>query len=52
MNRLGTYDVAGDKSLMEELRQKVSAIGYPSWRIITEDNFQAIREKSPKDLKP
>jgi hypothetical protein len=48
MNDLGTYDVAGDKPLMEKLRIKVSAIKNPSWRLVTEDSLRAIREKSPK----
>ena len=48
MNDLGTYDVAGDKSLMGELREKVSTIKDPFWRHLTEDDLLAIREKSPK----
>jgi hypothetical protein len=48
MNDLGTYDVAGDKSLMNKLREKVSAIKDPSWRIVTQDTLLAIQEKSPK----
>jgi len=48
MNDLGAYDVAGDKSLMNKLRDKVSAIKDPAWRIVTENDLLAIREKSPK----
>jgi hypothetical protein len=48
MNELGTYDVAGDKSLMEKLRLKVSAMQNPAWRIVTQDSVLAIQEKSPK----
>ena len=48
MNRLGTYDVAGDKALMGELREKTTAIRDPTWRQIAEERFQAIRTKSSK----
>jgi hypothetical protein len=49
MSDLGTYDVAGDKPLMEKLRMKVSAMKNPSWRLVTEDSLRAIREKTHKD---
>jgi len=52
MNDLGTYDVAADKSLMEELRLKVSGIKDPAWQIMTERNFHEIREKPPETSKP
>ncbi len=49
MQDLRTYDVAEDKALMDELLEKTSAMKNPSWRIITEDNLQAIRQKSLKN---
>jgi hypothetical protein len=52
MNDLGTYDVAADKSLMEELRLKVSGIKDPAWQIMTERNFHEIQEKPPTTSKP
>lgn len=42
MNDLRTYNVAGDKSLMEKLREKATAIKDPSWWIITENNLHEI----------
>jgi len=52
MNDLGTYDVAGDKSLMEELREKVGTMKDPFWNHITKDDLLAIREKSPRNVVP
>jgi hypothetical protein len=52
MNDMGTYDVAGDKSLMEELREKVTGMKDPALQKITEKNLLEIREKSPKTSKP
>ena len=46
MSRLRTYDVAGDKALMRELRDKISAMQDPFWRQMAEDGFQAIRARS------
>jgi hypothetical protein len=48
MNDLGTYDVAEDKTLMEQLREKVSAMQDPTWRVMTENTLQEIREKASK----
>ena len=52
MNSLGTFDVAADKSLMEELRSKVTGMKDPAWQKITENMLLEIREKSPKTSKP
>ncbi len=52
MNDLGTYNVAGDKSLMEELRSKVSGMKDPDWQKVTEKMLLEIREKSPVTSKP
>lgn len=49
MNVLGTYDVAGDKSLMERLREKVSAMKDPFWWHVTEDSLMVIQEKARKN---
>lgn len=48
MNDLGTYNVASNKSLMEELREKVSAMQDPTWRVMTENTLLEIREKPPR----
>ena len=48
MSASGTYDVAGDKALMSELREKTSAIRDPAWRKMAEKDLQFIVEKSPK----
>ena len=52
MNVRGTYDLAADKSLMEELRLKVSRVKDPAWQNMIEKNLPEIREKSPKTSKP
>ena len=52
MNDLGTYNVAADKSLMEELRSKVSEMKDPAWQKVTENMLLKIREKSPTNSKP
>jgi len=52
MNDLGTYNVAGDKSLMEELQSKVGEMKDPDWRKVTEKMLIEIREKPPETSKP
>ena len=52
MNDLGTYDVAADTSLMEELRSKVTGMKDTGWQKITENMLLKIREKSPTNSKP
>jgi hypothetical protein len=52
MNVRGTYDLAADKSLMEELRLKVSGVKDPAWQNMIEKNLPEIREKSPETSKP
>jgi hypothetical protein len=52
MNVRGTYDVAADKSLMEELRLKVSRVKDPDWQNMIEKNLLEIRAKSPTNPKP
>jgi hypothetical protein len=52
MNVRGTYDLAADKSLMEELRLKVSRVKDPAWQNMIEKNLPEIREKSPETSKP
>jgi hypothetical protein len=52
MNVRGTYDLAADKSLIEELRLKVSRIKDPAWQNMIEENLPEIREKSPTNSKP
>jgi len=47
MNELGTYDVAHDKALMSEVRQKTNAIRDPICKRITERHLQSILNKSP-----
>jgi hypothetical protein len=51
MNDLGTYNVAGDKSLMEELRSKVGEMKDPNWQKVTENMLLEIREKPPTNQK-
>ncbi|MGC2528402.1 MAG: hypothetical protein WA639_11680 [Candidatus Acidiferrum sp.] len=52
MNVRGTYDLAADKSLMEELRLKVSRVKDPAWQNMIEKNLPEIREKPPETSKP
>lgn len=52
MNVQGTYDLAADKSLMEELRLKVSRVKDPAWQNMIEKNLPEIQEKSPTNSKP
>lgn len=52
MNVRGTYDLAADKSLMEELRLKVSRVKDPAWQNMIEKNLPEIQEKSPTTSKP
>jgi len=51
MNDLGTYDVAGDKSLTNKLRDKVSTLTVkdPFWWHEAEDNLLAIQKNSAKN---
>jgi len=52
MNDLGTYDVAADKSLMEELRSKVTGMKDPGWQKITENMLLKIQAKSSTNSTP
>jgi hypothetical protein len=52
MNVRGTYDLAADKSLMEELRLKVSRVKDPAWQNMIEKNLPEIQQKSPKTSMP
>ena len=52
MNNLGTYNVAADKPLMEELRSKVTGKKDPAWQKITENMLLKIQAKSPTNSKP
>ena len=49
MSRQGTYDVASDKSLLNELQRKTSAIRDPTVRFITEESLHGIQTKSGND---
>jgi hypothetical protein len=52
LNVRGTYDVAADKSLMEELRSKVGGMKDPDWQNMAQRNLLEIQEKSPTTSKP
>ena len=52
MNVQGTYDLGADKSLMEELRLKVSQVKDPAWQNMIEKNLPEIQETSPTTSKP
>ena len=46
MSRQGTYEVASDKSLMDELQEKTNAIRDPTVRFTTEESLHRIQTKS------
>jgi hypothetical protein len=48
MQILGTYDVASDKSLVQEMLLKLSAMRDPFWRLMTQDSILDI-EKTAKN---
>jgi hypothetical protein len=45
MNNWSTYDVLDDQQLMDDLKLKVSEMKDSAWRIIAEEQLDAIREK-------
>lgn len=42
MSQLETYDVAGNKALLEELREKATGIKDPAWAIVAQDDLHEI----------
>jgi len=48
MNELGTYDVAADKPLLDELRVKVLSMKNSAWRKVCEGELDEIVPQGPK----
>jgi hypothetical protein len=51
MSELETYDVAGNKSLMEELRERATAIKDPAWAIVAQNDLHEITFRCTCELR-
>lgn len=51
MSQLETYDVAGNKPLMQELLEKSGEIKDPSWAIVAQDDIHEITFKCKCELR-